>query len=84
MSLRFAIKAKDENHLSNVIWIAKDYLALNASGPFSVYIENGNAIIELDEAEDSFLLKLSAWGEIVEQSTLPISELNIKTSYNTK
>ena len=84
MSWRFTISAHDENHLSNIVWIAKDYLALNATGPFSVFVLNGKAGIELEQAEDSFLLQLSAWSELLEQSTQNPSELNIIASFNSK
>lgn len=66
MSYRHTVVARDPNHLSNIIWIANDYLALHATGPFSVYAENGKAVIELNEAEDSFLLKLSTWSEVLD------------------
>lgn len=84
MSWRFTISARDEDHLSNIVWIAKDYLALNATGPFSVSVSNGKAVIELQEAEDSFLLQLSAWSELLEQSTQDPSELNIIASFNSR
>ena len=74
MIYRYEIPVSNSNELDNVSWIVKDYLALNATGPFRIFESSTSVLVELDSAEDSFLFELSAWSDKIQKAT----ELNKK------
>lgn len=69
MAYRYEIPVTDSEELDKVSWVVKDYLALNATGPFRILESSTSVQIELDSAEDSFLFELSAWADRIQKAT---------------
>lgn len=69
MIYRYEIPVSNSGELENVSWIVKDYLALNATGPFRILESSTSVLIELDSAEDSFLFELSPWADKIQKAT---------------
>jgi hypothetical protein len=64
---RYEIPISESSEVDNISWIVKDYLALNATGPFRISEGQSSVQIELESAEDSFLFELSAWSDKIQK-----------------
>lgn len=64
---RYEILVSESSDVDNISWIVKDYLALNATGPFRISEYPSSVQIELESAEDSFLFELSAWSDKIQK-----------------
>ena len=64
---KYEILVSESSEVDNISWIVKDYLALNATGPFRISEYPSSVQIELESAEDSFLFELSAWSDKIQK-----------------
>ena len=64
---KYEILVSESSEVDNISWIVKDYLALNATGPFRIFEHPSSVQIELESAEDSFLFELSAWSDKIQK-----------------